>query len=129
MDSRLPRRSLIQALAVALPTALSASAREPQKQLLNLPSRVAEAKPITPDERKRRIESAQRLMQARKIDAYTTTDGRKYHMSVTWNPDIQPSEPLFPVQFQFIDLMYACIGTTNIKSTIRCSDRLKQCFE
>jgi len=86
MDSRLPRRSLIQALAVALPTALSASAREPQKQLLNLPSRVAEAKPITPDERKRRIERAQQLMQARKLDAICIAGGTSlsYFGGVRW---------------------------------------------
>jgi len=69
-----------------LPTALSASAREPQKQLLNLPSRVAEAKPITPDERKRRIERAQQLMQARKLDAICIAGGTSlsYFGGVRW---------------------------------------------
>jgi hypothetical protein len=35
--------------------------------------------------------------------AYTTSDGRRYHMAVTWNPEIKLTEAIFPVQFQFAD--------------------------
>jgi Xaa-Pro dipeptidase len=80
------RRSLIQTIAVALPAAFSAAAMEPQKQFTNLRSRAAEAKPITLDERKRRIERAQQLMQARKLDAICIAGGTSlnYFGGIRW---------------------------------------------
>jgi Xaa-Pro dipeptidase len=80
------RRSLIQAFAIALPAAFSAAAIEPQKQVMNLQSRAAEAKPIAPDERKRRIERAQQLMQARQINAICIAGGTSlsYFGGIRW---------------------------------------------
>ena len=80
------RRSLIQAIAVALPAAFSAAAMEPQGQFTNLRSRAQEAKPITPDERKRRIERAQQLMQTRKLDAICIAGGTSlnYFGGIRW---------------------------------------------
>jgi Xaa-Pro dipeptidase len=54
--------------------------------LMNLKSRSSEAKSITTDERKRRIERAQRLMQARKIDAICIAGGTSlnYFAGIRW---------------------------------------------
>ena len=64
MPQRLPRRAFFQALAVALPAVSISAAQDAPKSALNLKSRAAEAKPITPGERKLRIEQAQRLILA-----------------------------------------------------------------
>jgi Xaa-Pro dipeptidase len=59
---------------------------DPPTPLMNLKSRASEAKPIAPDERKRRIENAQRLMQARKIDAICVAGGTSlnYFAGIRW---------------------------------------------
>jgi Xaa-Pro dipeptidase len=56
------------------------------KPLMNLQSRASEAKPITPDERKRRIERAQQLMQARQINAICIAGGTSlsYFGGIRW---------------------------------------------
>lgn len=73
-------------MAIALPTALSASAMDQPKAFSNLKSRAAEAKPITPDERKQRIGRAQQLMQTRKIDAICIAGGTSlnYFAGIRW---------------------------------------------
>jgi len=86
MPQRLPRRAFFQALAVALPAVSISAAQDAPKSALNLKSRAAEAKPITPGERKLRIEQAQRLMQAHKIDAICVAGGTSlnYFAGVRW---------------------------------------------
>ena len=86
MMTRLPRRSLLQALGVALPAAFPLAAQDAPKPLMELKSRAQEARPITPDERKRRIVRAQQLMQARKIDAICIAGGTSlnYFAGIRW---------------------------------------------
>lgn len=86
MKPRLPRRSLFQALALALPTAYCSAAQNTPKPLMNLKLRAEEAKPITPDERKRRIERAQQLMRVRKIDVICIAGGTSlsYFAGIGW---------------------------------------------
>ena len=86
MPYRLPRRTLFQALAVALPAASSAASQDAPTPLIKLKSRASEAKPITPTERKRRIEQARRLMQKEDIDAICIAGGTSlsYFAGVHW---------------------------------------------
>lgn len=86
MPSQLPRRSLLQALAVALPAPYALAAQDTAKPLAHLKSRAQEATPIEPEERKQRIARAQRLMQAAKIDAICIAGGTSlsYFAGIRW---------------------------------------------
>ncbi len=86
MQNRLARRALLQSLSIALPAAYSAAAQDTAKPAINLKSRAGEAKPITPDERKQRIERAQQLMRSGKIDAICIAGGTSlsYFAGVHW---------------------------------------------
>ena len=86
MNSSLPRRALLQSLAMAAPATLSAVAMELPKPIAALKSRASEAKPITPTERKQRIERAQGLMQAQKVAAICIAGGTSlsYFSGIRW---------------------------------------------
>lgn len=86
MNPGIPRRSLLQGLTVAVPAALSATAAELPKSIAALKSRISEAKPIAPAERRERIECAQRLMQSQKIGAICIAGGTSlnYFTGVRW---------------------------------------------
>ncbi len=84
MNPRIPRRSLLQGLAAAIPAALSAV--ELPKPIAALRSRASGAKPISPAERRERIERAQRHMQAQKIAAICIAGGTSlnYFSGIRW---------------------------------------------
>src|SRR5674476_342168 len=86
MNSPIPRRALLQSLAIAAPAALSAVAMDLPKPIAALKSRVSEAKPITPAERKQRIERAQQLMEAQKVAAICIAGGTSlnYFSGIHW---------------------------------------------
>ncbi|MDR3718496.1 MAG: Xaa-Pro peptidase family protein [Bryobacteraceae bacterium] len=86
MNSRIARRTLLQGLAVGVPATFAAAAMELPQPIAALKSRAAEAMPITPAERKERIERAQTRMQAQKIDAICIAGGTSlsYFGGVRW---------------------------------------------
>jgi Xaa-Pro dipeptidase len=88
------RRNFLQAGVAAtgaalLPSALQASAtadQAPPPAIAALKSRAAEAKPITGDERKQRLEKARQLMQQNKLDAILMIGGTSlvYFSGIRW---------------------------------------------
>ncbi len=114
----LKRRDFINISAMAAATGLvsgigSCNTNEKQEEKSAacniLPSMIADVKPITIEERKARVEKAQRLMSEQKIEALILDSGTslKYFTGISWWPSERTMVAIIPAKG---DVRYVCPG-------------------